>query len=58
MYSLLYHVKGMFIYTSYHCKKCFSIFYCDKTCSKNNLTKHEPTCQQAVKIIPNIFYPL
>lgn len=27
---------GMFIYINYHCKKCFCVFYCDKTCQKNH----------------------
>lgn len=49
---------GMFIYINFHCKKCFSVFYCDKTCLKNHKGKHDSECNALVKVTPSIFYPL
>lgn len=49
---------GMFIYINYHCKKCFSAFYCDKTCKKNNKAKHMVECPTKVPITPSILYAL
>ncbi|KAM3129438.1 hypothetical protein pb186bvf_018430 [Paramecium bursaria] len=49
---------GMFIYVVSHCNKCYSAFYCDKTCMKNGRTKHDTECQSLVKTTPLILYPL
>lgn len=49
---------GMFIYINFYCKKCFSVFYCDKTCSKNHKLKHDAECNSLIKVTPSIFYPL
>ena len=48
----------MLIYVSYHCKKCYSTFYCDKTCQKNHASKHDLECPSKIRITPNILYPL
>ena len=49
---------GMFIYINYHCKKCLSSFYCDKTCKKNHKGKHDVDCPNKILIIPSILYAL
>lgn len=46
------------VYITYHCKKCFSTFYCDKTCMKNHRLNHEAECSNKIKITPAILYPL
>ncbi|KRX04426.1 hypothetical protein PPERSA_00195 [Pseudocohnilembus persalinus] len=49
----------MYIFINYHCKNCFSAFYCDKTCQKNHQAKHEETqCKKLTKLTPSISYPL
>lgn len=46
------------VYITYHCKKCFCSFYCDKTCMKNHKASHEADCVNKIKITPTILYPL
>ena len=46
------------VYITYHCKRCYSSFYCDKTCMKNHKNNHESECSNKIKITPTILYPL
>ena len=46
------------VYITYHCKKCFCSFYCDKTCMTNHAINHENECATKMKITPAILYPL
>jgi hypothetical protein len=46
------------VYITYHCKKCYCSFYCDKTCIKNHKNIHEADCSNKIKITPTIIYPL
>ncbi|KAL4473913.1 hypothetical protein ABPG74_022777 [Tetrahymena malaccensis] len=48
----------MYIYVNFHCNRCFSAFYCDKTCMKNHKSKHDQECGQLIKLTPTIIYPL
>ena len=43
----------MYIYITFHCQKCYSAFYCDKTCLKNHRQKHEEECAGMTKYTPN-----
>jgi hypothetical protein len=49
---------GTNVYIQFHCKQCYSAFYCDKTCLKNHKTTHESECLNKVRITPSILYPL
>ena len=49
---------GMYIYITYHCKKCFSAFYCDKTCKRDHKPKHQADCPSKISITPSILYAL
>jgi hypothetical protein len=49
---------GTNVYIQFHCKQCYSAFYCDKTCLKNHKTTHESECLNKVRITPSILYRL
>lgn len=49
---------GTNVYITYHCRKCFCTFYCDKTCIKNHRLTHEGECGAKTKITPSILHPL
>ena len=46
------------VYIKYHCKVCYSAFYCDKTCLKNHKANHSAECNTKLKLSPSILYPL
>ena len=45
---------GTNVYIAFHCKHCYSAFYCDKTCLKNHKSAHEVECSTKIRITPNI----
>ena len=46
------------VYIHFHCKECYSAFYCDKTCLKNHKSTHDSECVTKIRVTPSIQYPL